>query len=261
MLATRVPIVFQQQQSAMKCFIGTKWILLISTGWFFFLLSPTKAFSVLPVSHHHSQSLSIPTQLHVGASYNDLLYQQQQEQPELQQCSYCWNHPNPSAAATMLIALNLPYSTSTKKSQPERKTKKTKTLYDVLGATRNDSKAELKRKYLDMAKIHHPDVHGTGNADIFAEIAAAYAVLSDTRKRKQYDRTLDREEISQDFYKLAGGMLQFVMVLAQIMGTVAFPVMELVLTSILESVQSGGSANSNHKSDETNTMERATVLV
>jgi DnaJ-class molecular chaperone len=108
-----------------------------------------------------------------------------------------------------------------------------------------------------LAKVHHPDVHKTGNADAFAEIAAAYAVLSDTTKRKQYDRTLDREEISQDFWKFAGGMLQCVIVLAQIMGTVAYPFMEILVNSVLESIHQ--SANQN-LADE-NTMEGVTVSV
>lgn len=61
--------------------------------------------------------------------------------------------------------------------------------YKVLGADKKTGKAELKRKYRDLARRYHPDVNVTDkNAAVkFGEISEAYEVLSDDEKRKKYD--------------------------------------------------------------------------
>lgn len=73
--------------------------------------------------------------------------------------------------------------------------KNTRTLYDILGASKNDSKSELKQKYISLAKQSHPDATGgkslTESSDKrldFSEIASAYRILSDPKERKRYDR-------------------------------------------------------------------------
>jgi hypothetical protein len=70
--------------------------------------------------------------------------------------------------------------------------KNTRTLYDILGASKDDSKTEIKRKYILLAKLSHPDAtrgSSTLRSDLdFSEIAAAYRILSNTKERKRYDR-------------------------------------------------------------------------
>ena len=66
--------------------------------------------------------------------------------------------------------------------------------YEILGVKKTATEAELKKAYRDLAKKYHPDKN-KGNKDAenrFKEISEAYAVLSDTEKRSQYDR-LGRE--------------------------------------------------------------------
>jgi molecular chaperone DnaJ len=66
----------------------------------------------------------------------------------------------------------------------------TRDYYETLGVARNASGEEIKRAYRALAREHHPDVaHDKSKAEHrFKEINEAYEVLSDPRKRAQYDR-------------------------------------------------------------------------
>ena len=66
----------------------------------------------------------------------------------------------------------------------------TRNYYKILGVTQKTSKADLKKKYRELAKKHHPDTN-SGNTkaeDNFKIISEAYEVLSNAKKRKAYDR-------------------------------------------------------------------------
>lgn len=58
--------------------------------------------------------------------------------------------------------------------------------YEILGVPRNASAAEVKKAYYRLAKAHHPDT-SSGDAAMFAQVSAAYDVLSDEKKRAVYD--------------------------------------------------------------------------
>ncbi len=47
---------------------------------------------------------------------------------------------------------------------------------------------ELKKKYYALAQKYHPDKSKGKTEDKFKEISAAYEVLSDEQKRKEYDQ-------------------------------------------------------------------------
>ena len=59
--------------------------------------------------------------------------------------------------------------------------------YTILGVPRNASQEEVKKAYRKLAHQHHPDKQG-GNEAKFKEINEAYQVLSNPRKRSQYDQ-------------------------------------------------------------------------
>ena len=59
--------------------------------------------------------------------------------------------------------------------------------YEVLGVQKSASADEIKRAYRKLAMQHHPDKHG-GDDTQFKEIAEAYEVLRDEKKRAQYDQ-------------------------------------------------------------------------
>ena len=65
-----------------------------------------------------------------------------------------------------------------------------KDFYKILGVGEKATADEIKKAYRKLAKTHHPDAN-QGNpkaAERFKEIGEAYAVLSDPKKRKQYDQ-------------------------------------------------------------------------
>ncbi len=63
-------------------------------------------------------------------------------------------------------------------------------FYEILGVGRQADEAELRRAYRQLAKQHHPDLHGgdAAAATRFKEINEAYEVLRDPQKRAVYDR-------------------------------------------------------------------------
>ncbi|HLI55294.1 MAG TPA: molecular chaperone DnaJ [Acidimicrobiales bacterium] len=61
-----------------------------------------------------------------------------------------------------------------------------KDYYKVLGVPENASAKDIGKAYRKLAKQYHPDAH-PGNEDRFKEISAAYDVLGDEAKRKEYD--------------------------------------------------------------------------
>lgn len=61
-----------------------------------------------------------------------------------------------------------------------------KNYYDILGISKEASKDEIKKAFRKLASKYHPDKK-TGDEGKFKEISEAYAVLSDDKKRAEYD--------------------------------------------------------------------------
>jgi DnaJ-class molecular chaperone len=62
-----------------------------------------------------------------------------------------------------------------------------KDYYQILGVNKTASKEEVKKAYRKLAHQYHPDKQG-GNEARFKEVNEAYSVLSNDKKRAQYDQ-------------------------------------------------------------------------
>lgn len=66
--------------------------------------------------------------------------------------------------------------------------------YSILGVLRDATQEEIKRAYLEAAQRFHPDKNiAAGETEVFLEIQQAYEVLSNPKRRTQYDATLPPE--------------------------------------------------------------------
>ncbi|KKW35891.1 molecular chaperone DnaJ [Candidatus Adlerbacteria bacterium RIFCSPHIGHO2_01_FULL_54_23] len=62
-----------------------------------------------------------------------------------------------------------------------------KDYYEVLGIGKNATKEEVKKAFHKLAHKYHPDKNGSGDSEKFKEASEAYSILSDDKKRAEYD--------------------------------------------------------------------------
>ncbi|MCI7765721.1 DnaJ C-terminal domain-containing protein [Helicobacter sp.] len=81
-----------------------------------------------------------------------------------------------------------------------------KSLYETLEVSPNATSEEIKKAYRRLARKYHPDINKEKDAEEkFKEINAAYEILSDEKKRKQYDQFGDSMFGGQNFHDFARG--------------------------------------------------------
>ena len=79
-----------------------------------------------------------------------------------------------------------------------------KSLYETLGVDESAAADEIKKAYRKLARQYHPDVNKDESAiDKFKEINAAYEVLSDKKKKDEYDMYGDQIFGGQNFHDFA----------------------------------------------------------
>jgi len=117
---------------------------------------------------------------------------------------------------------------------------KPKNLYSILDASMDDSPTTLKRKYVALAKKSHPDMATDSSID-FSEVAAAYAVLSDPKQRRKYDRQLLATDWTELLCYLVGGLTEFFVLFLQV---ILLPLSQEMFT------QNGGASSTTNTADK-----------
>lgn len=79
-----------------------------------------------------------------------------------------------------------------------------KSLYETLGISQGATEADIKKAYRKLARQFHPDINKEADAEEkFKEVNAAYEILSDKKKRAQYDQYGDSMFGGQNFHDFA----------------------------------------------------------
>src|SRR5687768_363024 len=80
-------------------------------------------------------------------------------------------------------------SANTASAWPSERTRTARDFYEVLGVARTADAETLRQAYRRRARELHPDVSDVPEAEeLFRELTAAYAVLSEPGARSLYDR-------------------------------------------------------------------------
>ena len=80
--------------------------------------------------------------------------------------------------------------------------------YDILGVTQKSNKEEIRAQYKKLTNRYHPDNKDEGSELKFQEISEAYEVLSDSDKKKIYDKYgeegLNKIQFDYEEYQVEG---------------------------------------------------------
>ena len=71
-----------------------------------------------------------------------------------------------------------------KTSQNEQETD----VYKILGINDQATQSEIRKAYLNKAKLYHPDKNNGENLEAFQLLNAAYKVLGNSELKEKYDR-------------------------------------------------------------------------
>ncbi|CAF0952896.1 unnamed protein product [Didymodactylos carnosus] len=86
-----------------------------------------------------------------------------------------------------------------------RKIKSCKDFYEILGVPKSATEVDLKKAYRKLALQFHPDKNkAPGATDAFKAIGKAFTVLSDSKKREQYDLYGSMEPPSSSYQRHNG---------------------------------------------------------
>jgi len=91
-----------------------------------------------------------------------------------------------------------------------KRIRKCKNYYEILGVNKAASEAELKKAYRKLALAFHPDKNkAPGAGEAFKAIGNAYAVLSNTEKKRQYDLYGDEDATPSRSHQRRSGFYEY----------------------------------------------------
>ncbi|APF03817.1 TPA: DnaJ domain-containing protein [Legionella pneumophila] len=84
-----------------------------------------------------------------------------------------------------------------------------KDYYKIMGVSQDASEKDIKMAYRKLARKYHPDISKEPNAEErFKEMAEAYEVLKDPKKRSEYDQYLKYKEFNPQSHGFTGRRTQ-----------------------------------------------------
>lgn len=98
---------------------------------------------------------------------------------------YCEHYINDTSESFSFLRPRICHSTCKRHASSSKSNH-----YDVLGVKDTASAKEIKSKFYELSKKHHPDRNPDKSHDKFQDIVNAYEVLSSKSKRAIYDSTL-----------------------------------------------------------------------
>src|SRR5207244_7484577 len=93
------------------------------------------------------------------------------------------------ATSSASVSSGPPGSSSPRRPRRRSPRAMPESLYDTLGVKKGAAPDEIKKAYRKLARQYHPDTNQEKDAEErFKQVQTAYDVLSDSEKRKAYDR-------------------------------------------------------------------------
>ncbi len=137
--------------------------------------------------------------------------------------------------------------------------------YEVLGASPDESRSELKKKYITLARLSHPDAQiGASNSDDenvdFQTVTEAWRTLGNPKYRKRYDRYLKAKQWGEAAQRLTNERLEQVAPMASsFMDNLAVPFLRKTSATVGKAIKVVKAATK--EDTETPTTNRASIPI
>lgn len=153
-------------------------------------------------------------------------------------------------------------------STPSDNNDKDLNYYEILGASQDASRGELKKKYIALARVSHPDaaIGGSNSQDEdvdFQNVAEAWRTLGNPKSRRRYDRQLKAKAWGDAAQKLTNERLEQVAPLAStFMDNLAVPFLRKTSATVGKAIKTGvkvAEAMSSSEEESTKSYQDGTV--
>ncbi|CAK7237744.1 mdj1 protein precursor [Sporothrix eucalyptigena] len=137
----------------------------------------------------HSRRQTFATAPATARSASPPAYCTAQKDAQQRQYSYMTFRSSPRPKTTSTTTTSQPSTSRRSFHATSPNSASQKDPYKILGVDKTATSAQIKKAYYGLAKKFHPDTNKDPTAkDRFGEVQSAYEVLSDPKKREQYDQ-------------------------------------------------------------------------